>query len=317
MPDSHLFCKTIDDLMRVVITQILSEGDRIQPTRGPAKELSGVLLEINNPRCRMSLTETRGRPLSCLGEFCWYLAGTNDLDFICYYIPNYREYSDGASGYGPRLFDWRGINQFQNVASILQRKPSSRQAVIQLFDCSDISGGKSDVPCTCTLQFMVRRERLNLIVYMRSNDAYLGLPHDIFCFTMLQEVMAARLSVELGTYRHMVGSLHLYEKNIHSARQFLEEGWQPTKKPMPVMPTGDPGPHMTEFLKAERSIRTEGFLDLKRLQSMDPYWADLARLLLIFRYGRDNRIGCMQGLRDSISSDFYVPYIDRMIERKM
>ena len=254
--------------------------------------------------------------MSCLGEFCWYLAGTNDLDFICYYIPNYREYSDGASGYGPRLFDWRGINQFDNVAHILQGKPSSRQAVIQLFDCLDISGGKSDVPCTCTLQFMVRRDRLNLIVYMRSNDAYLGLPHDVFCFTMLQEVMAARLAVELGTYRHMVGSLHLYEKDIKRARQYLDEGWQPTVKQMPVMPTGDPGPNMDEFLEAERSIRTEGLLDLKRLHNMDPYWADLVRILLVFRYGHDNRIDDMLGLRDSITSHFYVPYIDRMIERK-
>jgi len=40
------------------------------------------------------------------------------------------------------------------------------------------------------MQFMVRRRRLHLLTNMRSNDAFIGLPHDIFAFTMLQEIMA-------------------------------------------------------------------------------------------------------------------------------
>lgn len=314
LPNSHICSETIDDLMHLVIKRILSAGDYICPTRGPAREISGVLLELTSPRYRISLTETRGKPFSCLGEFCWYLAGRNDLAFICYYIPNYSEYSDGSGGYGPRLFNWRGINQFENVASILRSKPDSRQAVIQLFDSTDILGNKKDVPCTCTLQFMVRCNRLNLIVYMRSNDAYLGLPHDVFCFTMLQEMMAAMLCVDLGTYRHMVGSLHLYEKDIPSAKDFLGEGWQPTTMPMPAMPAGDPRPHIEELLKAECSVRTMGSIDLKRLSDMNPYWADLVRFLLVFRYWRDNNVGEMRVMRDSMVSDVYEHYIDRVIK---
>ena len=275
MPDAYICSETIDDLMRLAIQRILSTGDSIHPTKGPAKELSGALLEMSNPRSRISLTETRGKPYSCLGELCWYLAQTNDLDFICYYISDYINYSDGRGGYGPRLFNWRGTNQFENVAALLDSRPHSRRAVIQLFDASDILGNNRDVPCTCTLQFMIRDNRLNLISYMRSNDAFLGLPHDVFCFTMLQEIMAAILSVELGTYRHMVGSLHLYEKDILSAEQFLDEGWQPTTSPMPSMPAGDPRPQICDLLKAERAIRTTGDLDAEGLDDIDPYWADL------------------------------------------
>ena len=314
--DSHISSETIDDLMRCVVERIFSTGDYINPTRGSARELSGVLLEIRNPRCRISRTETRGKPFSCLGELCWYLSASNELNFICYYIPTYKAYSDGSGGYGPRLFNWRGINQFDNVASILRRKPDSRQAVIQLFDGSDIWGENRDVPCTCTLQFMLRGNRLNLITYMRSNDAYLGLPHDVFSFTMLQEIMARRLCVDLGTYRHMVGSLHLYKSNIRGAKEFLEEGWQPTTMCMPPMPTGDPGPHICELLEAETLIRTTGSFDLERLNYMAPYWADLVRVLLVFRYGRDKKVKEMRGLRDSMSSDVYDPYIDRMIKQK-
>ena len=70
--------------------------------------------------------------------------------------------------------------------------------------------GRGRKPCTCTLQFLARGVKLDLIVYMRSNDVIKGLPHDIFCFTMLQEIAARRLSLEPGIYKHCVGSLHLY-----------------------------------------------------------------------------------------------------------
>ena len=202
------FCSgpTLDDVLRWTYESILREGQQIHPTKGPAKELTGVMLEISNPLARISQTETRGRPFSCLGELCWYLSKTNKLDFIEYYVPDYRNFADGdeiVGGYGPRLFDWKSVNQFAGVVDLLREKRDSRQAVIQLFDVLDLAGNYRDVPCTCTLQFMIRQGKLHLFAHMRSNDAFLGLPHDIFCFTMLQEIMARSLGVELGSYKHL------------------------------------------------------------------------------------------------------------------
>src|SRR5207247_7673262 len=97
-----------------------------------------------------------------------------------------------------------------------------------------------DIPCTCTLQFMIRKDRLYLFTNMRSNDAFLGMAHDIFCFTMLQEIVARDLSIDIGTYKHSVGSFHLYETSVNSAKGYLSEGWQPTDTAMPPMPIGDP-----------------------------------------------------------------------------
>jgi len=154
MADPYLFGGTIDDVMRFVIEEILAHGDRIRPSKGCATELTGVLLELTDPRARLSRTETRGKPYSCLGELCWYLAKTKKLDFISYYIPHYKDYADGDEvfgAYGPRLFSWRGLNQLDRVADVLRRKRDSRQAVIQLFDAHDIAGEHGDVPCTCTL----------------------------------------------------------------------------------------------------------------------------------------------------------------------
>ena len=304
--------------MRCVIEEVLERGTQISPTKGPARELTGILLELRNPRARLSLTETRGRPYSCLGELCWYFTKRKDVEFISYYIPAYRHYANGNEvygGYGPRLFEWKGINQVENVISILQRKPYTRQAVIQLFDAKDIVDPHNDVPCTCTLQFMVRDGKLQMFTGMRSNDVYLGLPHDVFSFTMLQEVVARRLSIELGTYKHAVGSLHLYDKNIDTAMAFLNEGWQSTKAPMPKMPTDDPGPSLELLLKAESEIRTTGAFDAGELEGMDPYWTDLIFLLQVFRFWRDRRPDPILRIRRAITSEVYLPFVDAKLNQ--
>ena len=75
---------------------------------------------------------------------------------------------------------------------------------------------------------------------MRSNDSYIGLPHDFFAFTMIQEIVARTLDCGLGAYKHFVGSLHLYEDDLDSAQGYINEGLQPTTAAMPAMPRGDP-----------------------------------------------------------------------------
>lgn len=60
---------------------------------------------------------------------------------------------------------------------------------------------------------------------MRSNDAYFGLPHDLFCFTMLQEMIACVTQISLGTYSHVCTSMHLYKNQIDRVNQYLDEGF--------------------------------------------------------------------------------------------
>lgn len=242
--------RILDDLLRKVFPKLLASTNQIKPSRLEANELIGVLLELERPLARLSRSETRGRPFSSLGEFLWYLSRDNRLDFIRYYISAYdHETEDGETiygGYGRRIFRQRGQDQLHNVITLLRTNPTSRRAVIQLFNAEDIERRHKEIPCTCTLQFLIRRNRLHMLTTMRSNDAYLGLPHDIFCFTMFQEVVARTLGIGLGPYKHFVGSLHLYDRDREDAQQFLDEGVQATV-PMPQMPRGDPWPSIQKI----------------------------------------------------------------------
>jgi thymidylate synthase len=61
-----------------------------------------------------------------------------------------------------------------------------------------------------------------MTTYMRSNDLWMGFPNDVFQFTCMQIWLAMRLGVKLGTYTHIAGSLHLYERDYNKAKENIK-----------------------------------------------------------------------------------------------
>lgn len=281
----HYEADTLDDLLIKIFKDLINEQEIFKSSRGEFTEVFGSMITLNNPLARLSRSESKGKVFSALGELFWYLSRTNNLEFIKHYISGIGTESDDnltiRSGYGERLFGLRGNDQINNVITLLKERNSSRRAVIQIFDSDDIAKKFKSIPCTNTLQFIVRSEKLNLLVNMRSNDAYLGLPHDIFTFTMLQEIVARSLGVELGIYKHCVGSLHLYKKHIGKAEKFLNEGWQ-NKIAMPPMPLGDPWPSIREVSRIEELARMDQEIDLSKIE-IDSYWRDICIFFLFFQ----------------------------------
>ena len=307
---------TIDDLLREAYTAIREEGQPVSSTRADSHELIGVSLELTAPRCRLSRTEARRLSRAGIAELAWYLSGTTDPAMIVHWVSKYQGEieEDGTihGAYGARMFGTEDNAQFRTVLDLLKNSSSSRRAVLQLFDASDLTGPRryNDVPCTSTLQFFVRDGRLHLIVTMRSNDAYVGLPLDVFAFTMLQELMAGELGVDIGRYVHNVGSLHIYDYDDKKIDAYLAEGWQSTDTPMPAMPAHSLTRHVPEFLAAEQQIRHGGpYADIT-LPS-DPYWADLARMFALRsarERGADDEVA-------TIKESFVAPFFSEFLRR--
>lgn len=306
---------SVDDLMKAVVERIVTSGVAAAPSRGATWELTGASLELTNPLARLSRSEHRGRLFSALGELLWYLSGSNSTDHISYYISQYRrEDQDGliAGAYGPRMVGPHS-DQLGNVIRILERNPSSRRAVIQLLERADLMDRQVEIPCTSSIQFLVRGNELHACTYMRSNDAYLGLPHDVFAFTMLQEIIARTLRLTLGRYHHFVGSLHLYEAQLGEAQAFAGEGWQSTALTMPAMPDGDPWGHIRRLLEAERLIRLG--VPIRDVELPDsPYWGDLGRLLAILRMRKDRDRPGIAEMRTKMTSSAYNVYIQARLD---
>lgn len=311
---------SLDDLLHEAIEALLDRGESVSPTKGPNRELRAVTLQLTNPRARLSRSESRGRVFSALGELLWYLSGSNATEHIAHYIPKYLNYDENGivfGAYGPRL---RGSShpdqpdQLAQVIELLRERNETRRAVIQLFSGADLVEHHEDVPCTCTLQFLRRGQYLDLIVYMRSNDVFIGFPHDVFCFTMIQELVARSIEVELGQYVHIVGSLHLYDDNVEDAQRFLTEGLFATT-PMPAMPVGDPLPAVAEMIALEAQLRSVANATTLALPS-DEYWADLARLLVVFNLDRDGRCDEIASVMSQMSTDVYTLHVDDRLDRR-
>lgn len=304
--------QTIDDLMRSAVSEILERGEPVEARRGANKEIRGASFILTNPRARLSRTATRGKIFSALGELLWYLSGSNATNPIAYYIPQYRkDCEDGTvfGGYGPRLFGPPPKDQVNRIISLLKENPHTRRAVISIFEPTDLIGNHKDIPCTCMLHFMVRSGKLHAIVYMRSNDAHYGLPHDVFCFSMLQELIAGHLALDLGTYTHLAGSMHLYDKSLNNMKEFLREGWQETTAPMPVMPHNDLEVSISRLLATEKNLRENGVWDEDSVALLNPYWRDLATLLRGFRLKKDKRQAEIVSLVDQLHSPVYKIYL--------
>lgn len=301
---------TLDDLMHEVLERLPKEGSMTRPTRGDAVEVVGAALELRNPRARLSRSASRSMVFSAVGEFVWYLAGSDDEEHIAHYVDMYRlEATQGVikGAYGPRLFGQDGDAQVRNLVEMLQERPFTRQAVVQLFDRSDLQSAIKNPPCTCTLQFLLRDGKLHLIAHMRSNDAYKGLPHDIFAFTMLQEIVARSLGADLGEYQHLVGSLHLYEEDLARAAGYVGEGWHHPAEEMPAMPDGDPWPRLAELVDLEERVRTEGPQSVDAQNLEKNYWGDLSRIIIA--YGLRNSPSKMEEIANAMSTEFYRLYL--------
>lgn len=314
----HIKADTLDDLLREVFEHLVESTDRTTATRGSFTELFGVVLHLTNPLARLSRSEMKGKVFSALGELLWYLSGANDYAFIDYYVPGrYKdETEDGLtvrSGYGERLFRHRGVNQLQNVIALLKKKQTTRRATIQLFDASDLEQDYASIPCTCTLQFLARHGKLSMFVSMRSNDAYLGLPHDVFAFTMLQELVARTVGLELGEYKHAAGSLHLYDEQVEAARAYLGEAWQATVA-MPAMPRADPWPAVEAVRAMEVQLRGGQDVDLQAA-GLDDYWTDLCRLLAAFRAAKRRDAGALRAVSAALAHDSYRVFVDARVDK--
>lgn len=183
-----------------------------------------------------------GRNLSkrvAAAEAIQLIGGFSDPDLLLEASPNFQRYieQDGEfwGAYGRRINHGR---QLPHVVRKLQADPDTRQAIITLWDPTlDNDLNRKDYPCTLNLGFSIKNKKLELDVTMRSNDAWRGLPYDLFQFTQLQLTVANVLRLEPGRYRHHTYSLHLYEDDAKDAMNVYMQPL-PMSKLISFMPVG-------------------------------------------------------------------------------
>lgn len=232
--------ESLEKLYPVLFREILEDGDDVSPRGYLTKEISPATLVITDPKKKVIPSKIRRLNFGFMvAELLWILRGSDNVDEIAWYNGSWRNFSDDGKtlngAYGKRIFKHPcafndgikdtivEVNQFKKCYELLKEDPDSRQATIVLFNPLLDNRETKDKPCTNLLRFSIRKNKLNMLVMMRSNDIEKGTPYDIFNFTSLQEIMAGLLGIEVGKYTHVADSLHLYESYFETAKELVTE----------------------------------------------------------------------------------------------
>ena len=197
---------------------------------GDASEVLGYQMRLRELDTNFLDNDVRKlSPVYASAELLWYLSGTKNINMIKAYAPGYERFAENNEAHGAYGYRWSmggAGNQFSKLIDLLIAKPDTRQGIISMWNPSDldhaITGAHKDLPCTLALQFLIRDGKLSQIVTMRSNDVWLGLPYDVYCFTSIPRMLAGCLGLEEGTYTHQAGSEHLYQRNREKAAEAIQ-----------------------------------------------------------------------------------------------
>ncbi len=271
---------------------------RCQPRGQMCIEKIGHSFRIHNPRDRVIFNKERNINFSFMvAEWLWIMSGSDDVKMISHYNSKIADYSDDGKtmhgAYGKRILR---KDQLSNVIEKLREDNDSRQALMIIFEPEDVTLETKDVPCTILFQFFIRDNKLHMVTYMRSNDVLLGLPYDLFNFTMIQEYVLTLLREEsgdfsalgglgMGTYTHTVGSLHIYERDFGKiekiSAEYSEEIHFEKKNVIMNMMEGN---HLDWLITSEKDLRENNF-DKATIKAItgapNDYWKNLFYFLAL------------------------------------
>jgi thymidylate synthase len=188
---------------------------------------------------------------------------------------------------------------------------AGRDATAPIARLEDVVGNSKDFPCTNAFHFFVRDGRLNMTGEMRSQSVAMVMPYDVFSATMIQEMVARELGVELGNYHHTATSFHYYHDEQGVIDKVLEEA-PFGGPPMPAI-SGDvtlanPAA-IVEFEAAFREAALAEDLDVSKAldhaRDLGDYWGQMARILMMKVVEGDQRAMVVQEL-----DEMYRPFFD-------
>lgn len=272
---------------------------RNSPRGNAARECLNVSFQLADPTARVPfLPSRRTNVVFNFAEALWFLEGRDDVAMISYYAPRMRSYSlDGVSvdgsAYGTRLFgptDGTGRSQFDQVLDLIREDKETKRAVMVLFRPWETADPHHpDVSCTIAFQLLLREDRLHGVCYMRANDAVQGLISDVFSFTLIQEFAARQLGIEVGSYGHHVGSMHVGERDEGRVRRVLAEhppqAVNPVTFAFPRMPDTS-WADVDQVMQLEQELRANHVALSPReidASGLAPYWQQVILLFEVYR----------------------------------
>jgi len=178
-------------------------------------------------------------------ELLWFLAGRTDLEFLHQYDCHIWDKDAARRGgnlgpiYGKQWRSWAGaggktfdqmqwvVDQIRQIAAEPDKpNPNARRLIVNPWNVAEIDE-MALPPCHGPFQFQVSRGKLNLAMWQRSADLFLGVPFNIASYALLMYMVAQVTGLEVGTFTHYLNDVHIYRNLIDQVRLQL------TREPYP------------------------------------------------------------------------------------
>lgn len=250
MDFSRIWLETIND--------ILTNGGLIWPRGMLTMEIPQHTITVNMRRPVLRVPSRNLNYKFMAAEAFWILSGDDRVETIAPYNSRIANFSDDGEhffgAYGPKI-----AAQLPYIIEKLIADKNSRQAGLTIWRESPPQ--TKDVPCTVAIFFAIRNNKVNAHVFMRSSDAWLGAPYDVFNFSMLSHLVCGLLNehrllsdaVSPGKLFLTAASSHLYEVNWDVAKLCL--GSEVLEQPeTDILLWNDPR-HLMETLAALRETK--------------------------------------------------------------
>lgn len=166
-------------------------------------------------------------------ELKWYNSQSLNVNDIPAPVPViWKQVADSLgfinSNYGWAIYSAENGNQYDNCVKHIIENPDTRRASMIYTRPSmhmDYNhNGRSDFMCTHAVNYLVRDNKIDAVVQMRSNDAIFGYRNDYAWQKHVLEKLAKDTNKEVGNIFWNAASLHIYERHFDMIDNYLITG---------------------------------------------------------------------------------------------
>jgi thymidylate synthase len=290
---------------RQILSDILKQGKEIKAKKTlstgsgkTTKDLWNYSIKLENPTDSVVKSEiNKFKVAGAVSRFIWMMGANNRIkDIEFYWGKGVGNFSDDeiimpGSNYGARMITPRpGMNQIESVIERLKTNPTTRRGAISIYHPEDAVRNSKDIPCAFGIFYTIRDGKLNTTIIMRSNNASFLFPYNIFEFSLLSEVVANEVGVEMGELHFQAVSMHLYENDFEKASKIIEESeFKDYSFSNPIPKNNNSLEEIKKLIKLEADLRhasmgitkenVNTWIDNAK-EELDDYWVQFYLIIL-------------------------------------